>query len=224
MDAHLPQLFVTGDGSHSCFSAQYGVSYHSRYGAVTESKHVFIQAGLRYKAVVQRELDILEAGFGTGLNALLTWMEATRRNLEVRYTGLERFPLPLDTVRQLNYTDLEEDIQPLITLHTCAWEEPRTLSENFTFEKRGLDIETYEMPEAYDLIYYDAFAPQAQPALWTVDVLGRMFRSLRPDGVLVTYCAKGDVQRALKQVGFRIEKLTGPPGKREMVRALKDGS
>lgn len=217
-------LFTTNDGSHSFYSEKFGVTYHSKFGAITESAHVFIAAGLRYKAVIQREISILEAGFGTGLNAWMSRLEAEKRNLLVHYTGLELYPLSPDEALSLNYAALlqaperDADFQQM---HQCAWDARQVMSEHFTFEKKQSSIESFELPEAFDLIYFDAFAPQAQEELWTEAVMSRMYRSLRPDGALVTYCAKGDVKRAMKQAGFVVERLQGPPGKREMTRAVK---
>lgn len=217
-------LILTNDGSQSVFSEKYGVTYHSKFGAVTESAHVFIAAGLRYKAIVQREISILETGFGTGLNAFMTWLEAERRNLKINYLGLEIFPISEAEAAALDYAaalGCPERANDFLNLHRCDWDATHSFSEDFIFEKRKTRIEEFEQPQAFDLIYFDAFAPQAQPELWTEEVFARMFKSLKPDGVLVTYCAQGHFKRTLKKVGFAVEKLQGPPGKREMTRALK---
>lgn len=223
----FPRLMAhitTQDGSHTIYSEQYGVTYHSRYGAVTESAHVFIAAGLRLKAAVQRSIDVLEAGFGTGLNAFMTMLEAERRNLQVRYLGLETRPIALEEAEALNYPTLlgvPERVEDFLDLHRCAWQQAQPFSEYFIFEKQQTPIEVFEAGEAFDLIYFDAFAPQAQPELWTEAVLARMYCALKPDGLLVTYCAQGAFKRTLKKVGFAVEKLQGPPGKREMTRGWK---
>lgn len=217
-------LLTTQDGTHTLFSEQYGVTYHSRYGAITESKHVFIEAGLRYKAVMDRCISILEAGFGTGLNALLTYAEAEKRGLEVKYTALERFPLGIDQVAVLNYARiLGDDTLELVfrQMHESGWGTQQAFSPSFLLEKRLESLETFREESKYDLIFFDAFAPQAQPELWQASVFSNLFDSLRPDGVLVTYCAQGAFKRTLKQVGFKVEALKGPPGKREMTRAWK---
>lgn len=217
-------LILTDDGSHSVFSETYGVTYHSRHGAVTESAHVFIAAGLRYKAVVQQEIHILETGFGTGLNAFMSWLEAERRNLRVRYTGLEIMPVSTEDAEQMNYPELlgaPERAADFRALHQSEWGREHVLSEHFHFRKERISIETFEADAEFDVIYFDAFAPQAQPELWTAEVFGRMYRSLRPEGVLVTYCAQGAFKRTLKSAGFQVERLQGPPGKREMTRASK---
>ena len=217
-------LIVTGDGSHSIYSERFGVTYHSRYGAITESAHVFIDAGLRYKAVVQPDLAVLEVGLGTGLNAFMTWLEAERRNLYIYYTAIEAYPLSLKEAAGFNYAELlrvPERKADFLRLHRCAWAKPALLSPHFTFEKYKTRLEDFTATEAYDVIYFDAFAPQAQPELWTSAILANMYAALRPEGVLVTYCAKGDFKRRLREVGFEVERLAGPPGKREMTRGGK---
>lgn len=217
-------LIVTQDGSHSIYSEQYGVTYHSKYGAVTESLHVFIEAGLRFKAAVQPEMSVLEVGLGTGLNAFLSWLEAERRGLLVRYTGLEAYPVLPDEAEGFNFA--EQLSVPMrhadfMRLHTCAWERRAKLSEHFWFHKKQARLEAYRPAQTFDLIYFDAFAPQAQPELWTERIFAMLYKSLRPEGILVTYCAQGDFKRKLKSVGFEVERLPGPPGKREMTRAWK---
>ncbi len=218
-------LIVTQDGSHSIYSERYGVTYHSKYGALTESRHVFIEAGLRFKAALQNHVAILEVGFGTGLNAFLSWLEAERRQLVVRYTALEPQPLPIETAEMFNYADclgLSERREAFRRLHTCTWERWVRLSAYFHLRKKSIPVQAYRVASAFDVIYFDAFAPQAQPEMWTEAVLRAMYRALRPEGLLVTYCAKGEVKRTLRAVGFSVERLPGPPGKREMTRAWKD--
>ncbi|MBK9337026.1 MAG: tRNA (5-methylaminomethyl-2-thiouridine)(34)-methyltransferase MnmD [Lewinellaceae bacterium] len=217
-------IFVTQDGSHSVFSEQYGVTYHSKHGAVTESLHVFIDAGLRFKAATQPELAVLEVGFGTGLNAFLTWIEAERRNLRVRYVGIEAYPLPAEDADGFNFSEqlqMPHRHPDFCRMHHCAWNRNVKLSEHFSLHKKQIRLEAYRPTQSFDLIYFDAFAPQAQPELWTERIFALLYKALRPDGALVTYCAKGDFKRALKQVGFEVERLPGPPGKREMTRAWK---
>jgi len=217
-------LIVTQDGSHSVYSEHFGVTYHSRYGAVTESLHVFIGAGLRFKAAVQPQVSVLEVGFGTGLNAFLTWLEAERRGLTVRYTGIEVSPLAPEEAAVFNYAAClgqPERQTDFCRLHTCAWERVVRLSEHFWLRKKQMPVQAYRATSAFDVIYFDAFAPQAQPEMWTETIFRAMYRALRPEGLLVTYCAKGDVKRTLRSVGFEVEGLPGPPGKREMTRAWK---
>jgi tRNA U34 5-methylaminomethyl-2-thiouridine-forming methyltransferase MnmC len=224
MTAAENTVLITQDGSKSLYSGQYGVTYHSKYGAVTESAHVFIAAGLRYKAVVQAEISILETGFGTGLNALMSLMESEKRNLQIQYLGLETAALSSEAAQALDYPPHLEAphlADAFALMHQCPWEQPVALGDRFVFQKSATPIEAFCAPSTFDIIYFDAFAPQAQPELWELPVLERMYASLRPDGVLVTYCAQGAFRRTLRAAGFQVEKLQGPPGKREMTRAVR---
>lgn len=216
-------IFETQDGSHSIFSDTFGVSYHSKYGAVQESRHVFLEAGLFPKLLTLPEVSVLETGFGTGLNAILTYQEAARCRKPVRYLGLEIHPIGPAQAAALNYPLLlgQAAALPFRQMHELPWESPHQLSEWFTFEKQQTPFEAIDFQAEFDVVYFDAFAPEVQPELWGEAVLGRMYAALRPGGVLVTYCAKGAVKRCLKSLGFTVEALKGPPGKREMTRAVK---
>ena len=220
------KVFDSQDGSSSVLSDRYGVSYHSKYGALQESRHVFIEAGLYYKAIVKKELNVLEVGFGTGLNALLTCLEAEKHQLRIDYTAIELFPLPMQIISQLNFTEalqLHENDTCFEKIHTVPWEQRHEITSLFSLEKIEVSIESAGMDGGmYDLIYYDAFAPNVQPELWEEPIVKKMFDVLVPGGIFVTYCAKGDFKRALKSVGFKVETLKGPPGKREMTRAIKE--
>ena len=218
-------LFITADGSHSIESEQYGVPYHSRHGAMQETRHVFIEAGLLHVARNGEPTNVLGIGFGTGLNAFVTLLTAEQQNLTVHYHAVEAYPISEQEVRQLNYADVLEVPErrvDLLRLHDAEWNEPVKFSEHFHFQKEPTKFEALDLPADYfDVIYFDAFAPQAQPELWDEHVLGKMYRTLRPGGVLVTYCAKGSVKRCLRALGFTVEALPGPPRKREMTRARK---
>jgi tRNA U34 5-methylaminomethyl-2-thiouridine-forming methyltransferase MnmC len=217
-------LIETDDGSHSIHSAKYGVNYHSTHGAIAESQHIFINAGLRHKAAVQTDISILETGFGTGLNAFMTLLEAEKRNLQISYLGVEIFPLEKRQFQLLNYPEklnVLERKNDFIGLHTCPWEKKILISENFLFEKRKTPIEFVAFENNFDIVYFDAFAPQEQPELWGENVINRMYRALKTDGVLLTYCAQGEFKRTLKKAGFQVERLPGPVGKREITRATK---
>jgi len=221
----MNQIFKTSDGSHSIQSEKYGVSYHSRYGAVQETQHVFIDAGLRLKAVVQSDISVLEIGFGTGLNAFMTLLEAEKRNLTIRYTTLEAYPLEAAIYHQLNFPEVlqaQAFENAFRKMHEGPWQEPLQLSDHFVFQKIRSRVEELVFEPAFDLIYYDAFAPNAQPEIWEEAVLEKMYQALLPGGVLTTYCAKGSVKRSLRSIGFRVEAIDGPPGKREMTRAFKE--
>ncbi|WP_425421538.1 tRNA (5-methylaminomethyl-2-thiouridine)(34)-methyltransferase MnmD [Phaeodactylibacter xiamenensis] len=216
-------IIKTQDGSDSIFSERFGVSYHSRYGAIQESRHVFLQSGLYPRLQALKQVAVLEAGLGTGLNALLTCLEAEKVQKHIRYVALEAFPLSTAQADTLNYAGhLGEAAATILhQIHHSQWGQPVDISPWFTFEKRRIAFENFEEAAAFDVVYFDAFAPNAQPELWEAEVLGRMYRALREDGVFVTYCAKGAVKRCLKSLGFTIEALPGPPGKREMTRGLK---
>lgn len=217
-------IFETQDGSHSILSHQHGVSYHSKYGAIQESRHVFIQAGLHYKALQQNNLAILEFGFGTGLNALLTYHEAQRHGWNIRYETIEAFPIAAQQAAQLNYPTVlnNNDLTTVFKhLHESAWEVQHVCSPHFTFKKLHQSFEEIRYENQFDLLYFDAFAPAAQPELWEVPVVTLLYNALRSGGVLVTYCAKGSVKRTFREVGFQVEALPGPPGKREMTRCVK---
>ncbi len=219
------KIIVTGDGSQTLESETFGVNYHSRHGAVSETKHVFIEMGMRYKAVVNHQLNILEIGLGTGLNAFATFLETEKRNLDISYIGLEAFPPGDELIQQLDYPEAfgaEDQKQAFLEIHQSDWGKTIRLGDGFLFEKRQEKFEEADLESNhFDVIYYDAFAPTSQPHLWEEPILRKMFDSLKEEGVLVTYCAKGVFKRTLKSIGFLVEKLPGPPGKREMTRATK---
>lgn len=218
------ELIVTSDGSHTVLSGQFGESYHSRFGAIQESRHIFIDAGLKFRALQKTRLHVLEMGFGTGLNALLTLLECKRKGLEVDYSTVEAYPISPAQARGLNFVAILNEPwleQPFLQMHTGVWGQAFPLGENFIFTKWRSLFEEFEPPCQYDVIYFDAFAPAAQPELWELPLLGKMYEALLPGGVLTTYCAKGNVKRNLKSLGFALESLEGPPGKREMTRATK---
>jgi tRNA U34 5-methylaminomethyl-2-thiouridine-forming methyltransferase MnmC len=222
------RVIITADGSSTVSIPEMNVTYHSNHGAIQESLHVFIQAGLNQKLPTHNTVSILEMGFGTGLNAFLTLMEAQAAKKPVHYTAIELYPLEIAQINMLNFceqldrNDLEQNF---MDLHISSWEKDISITEYFTLFKSGTDLLKFEAPSAgqlFHVIYFDAFAPTAQPELWTSTVFDKLFALLSPGGILVTYCSKGDVRRAMKSAGFKVEKLAGPPGKREMVRAWKE--
>ena len=218
------EVFLTSDGSHSIYVKELEEHYHSMHGAVQESKHVFINAGLH---AVQKSADpitILEVGLGTGLNALLTLIESQKHHFNIQYTALEAYPLELDIIEKLNYPIFLGDefySVYLKKIHQSNWSEPVEVLPNFFLEKINTQLQECTFGKQYDLIYFDAFAPRVQPELWTEIVFSKLYAATSMGGILVTYCAKGEVKRTIKKVGFKVESLPGPPGKREMVRALK---
>lgn len=218
------RIIETADGSRTILIEDWQEQYHSLHGAIAEAYHVFLQSGL-YK-VNSADVAILEIGFGTGLNALITFQEAQKRGLIVRYTGLEAYPVKKDELNQLNYVEMlstSELSTPFQEMHELSWGDPHAITPYFSLRKLRMDFRDFSSGPAYNLIYFDAFGPRVQPELWTPEVFGSMYKALLPSGILVTYSAKGSVRRAMQQAGFLIEKLPGPPGKREMLRAVKSG-
>jgi len=203
-------------------SEEFNVSYHSIHGAITESNHVFIDAALQYKVDDgAKKISIFEMGFGTGLNAFLTYQYAEKNKITIDYQAIELYPIEKVTFDGLNYGDLLGNMDQFIDLHLIEWNKKLVFSSYYTFEKILEDLVTFPMRQTYDIIYYDAFAPNAQPELWTTHILDKMYHALNENGVLVSYCAQGEFKRNLKKVGFSVEELPGPPGKREMTRAVK---
>lgn len=213
----------TGDGSTTLLAVARGEIYHSRQGAVTESRHVFIGAGLDDWA--GRVVDVLEVGFGTGLNAFLTAIWAAQTTAQVRYLGVEAEPLDAHELALLNFGDSVDEGRHADLWRAVAATAPAgttRLAPGYELRRLAARIEDLELPSAaFDVLFHDAFAPAVQPELWTEQLFRRLAQTLRPGGRLVTYCAKGDVRRALLAAGLRVEKLPGPPGKREMLRAWR---
>lgn len=211
---------ITADGSATMYSPLYDATYHSKHGAVQESMHVFIKHGLEY--MVQQKADtsiaVFEMGFGTGLNALLTANYAIANNVVIDYETLELHPLIAEELEGVNY---EDKYGVLKSMHQAAWGMTEHLHDIFSLTKQEQSLLAYEPSRLFDVIYYDAFAPSAQPELWTVDIFKKLYAMLNEGGILVTYCSKSDVRRAMLAAGFNVEKLQGPPGKREMLRAHK---
>jgi len=218
------KLIVTSDGSHSLLNEALDETYHSVHGAIQESEHVFIKNGLDHflNSRNLKNVSILEVGFGTGLNALLTLRRIIDSPVAIRYTTLESFPLGEELWSMLNYTQSLGLTEYFQKLHRSAWDEPYDLLPNMELMKKQKLLQQAELPaEAFDIVYFDAFAPNKQPELWTIDVLKKIAVAMKTNAVLVTYCAKGQLKRDLKALGLNVETLDGPPGKKEMVRAIK---
>jgi tRNA U34 5-methylaminomethyl-2-thiouridine-forming methyltransferase MnmC len=211
------QLLKTKDDSYTLYNPDLNETYHSKHGAVQESLHVFIKNGLHYYSenFPTNDIHILELGFGTGLNALLTLIESKKLNNKIHYTSTEAFPLAIDIVEQLNYS--QEHFKDLLEMHQSK----KLNKNNFEFDLICDAFMKINFNKKFDIIYFDAFAPEKQPELWTQEVFLRCKELLNPNGLLVTYCAKGEVKRTIKSVGLKLETLQGPPGKREMIRANK---
>ncbi len=221
LESELIQL--SGDGSHTVLSGHFeDVTYHSRHGAIAEGNVVFIDAGLNYHLQQgKKQIRIFEMGFGTGLNALLSFIWSSKHQTHLTYHTVEAYPLDLDVVAHLNYTDILGEKLAFEAFHNLSWEEKHLISNTFTFQKYHSLIEDVSIIDLVDVIYYDAFAPSSQPHLWEVPILSKMYDLLDVGGILVSYCAQGAFKRNLKQCGFTIESIPGPPGKREMTRAIK---
>jgi tRNA U34 5-methylaminomethyl-2-thiouridine-forming methyltransferase MnmC len=216
-------IITTADGSTSLFIPELNETYHSHHGALQEAIHVFIQEGIRPLAHLPT-LTIFEMGFGTGLNALLALTETFTTPQQIHYIGIEAFPVSVEQAIEMNYVELvEQQTKTLFeAMHRLPWNTPHQLTDRFSFTKINQKIETYVPNDAsIDLLFFDAFGPRAQQEMWELPILEKMYRLLKKNGVLVTYCAKGEVKRNLKKIGFEIEALPGPPGKREMTRATK---
>lgn len=217
------EVIITSDGSTTIHLPEWNEQYHSKHGAIQEAYHVFIKNGLELffdGAVV----NILEIGFGTGLNCFITFLEAKKRNLKIDYVGVEAYPVKDDEIQKLNYVEelkASEYSSVFKKIHSVDWNVKEKISEAFVLEKRKQFFEDIEDVAIYNLIYFDAFGARVQPDLWTENIFKKMYDALKENGVLVTYAAKGSVRRAMQNVGFTVEKLAGPPGKREMLRAKK---
>ncbi len=216
------QLIITEDGSHTVFVPGLDEHYHSVNGAVRESEIVFIKNGYHYCEA--NPLRIFEAGLGTGLNALLTAIRCTKEKRHVYYTAVEKHPLSSEITDLLNYPSYTgKEGKPLLDLiHSATWGKEIIISEYFHFTKLICDL-TENVPSGkYDLIYFDAFGPDKQPEMWTEDIFRDIYEEISGNGILVTYSVKGSIKRALRSCGFSIELLPGPPGKREVMRAIKN--
>jgi len=223
------EVVITADGSSTIHLPDWDEQYHSKHGAIQEAYHVFIKHGLQYfysESISSKNenIAILEIGFGTGLNAFITFIETDKLNLNIDYVGVEAYPVSMEEIRLLNYAKAlktENGTTVFETLHEVAWNEKQTIAAHFTLEKQKKFFAEIEAQEAFNIIYFDAFGARVQPELWTESVFKRMYNALKENGVLVTYSAKGSVRRAMQAVGFTVERLEGPPGKREMLRGIK---
>lgn len=224
MTHRAPELHTTEDGSLTLYAPTFGEHYHSMHGAVQESEHIYLGLALRERMSSWREGDaplrLFEVGFGTGLNALLSWREAEERHIPLQYYSIEKFPLPPEIYEALHYEGLGQEREvkdQLLRLHTAPWDEAVELSPFFTLYKLRGDLTTCTFPERLSVIYYDAFSPESQPELWAEELFQRLGKVACSGAILSTYCAKGEVRRRLQRSGFLVERLPGPPGKREVL-------
>lgn len=213
---------ITADGSTTIHIPDWDEQYHSKHGAIQEAKHVFIKNGLSLFS--NQKISILEIGFGTGLNCFITFLEAPKMNLAIDYVGVEAYPLAKDEIEKMNYIDqlnANEFGDVFNQMHQQDWEIKGKISPEFSLTKRKQFFNEINDENKFNLIYFDAFGARVQPELWTEEIFEKVHKALKPEGILVTYSAKGSVRRAMLAVGFSVEKLPGPPGKREMLRAKK---
>lgn len=218
----MNKIILTDDSSNTLYSETFKEHYHSTNGAINESMHVFIQSGLHYLTL--KSVNILEVGFGTGLNAFLTFVNAQELNIDVNYTTIEQYPVDIEIINKLNYTNLisEENQEVFQLIHACPWNEEIQIGSSFKITKELIDLKKYEFPRNYfNLIYFDAFSPETQPELWTQSVFTELYLSLKKRGILTTYSSKGIVKNNLREAGFSVKRLKGPIGKRHILRATK---
>ncbi|MCB0443647.1 MAG: tRNA (5-methylaminomethyl-2-thiouridine)(34)-methyltransferase MnmD [Flavobacterium sp.] len=217
------EIIITSDGSTSIHLPEWEESYHSKHGAIQEAQHVFIKNGL--SLCKGQSVSVLEIGFGTGLNAFITFLESKKNNQQIDYVGVEGFPILPEEVLQMNYVNqlnanhFESEFK---MMHTSDWEKNVTISEHFRLIKRQQLFNEINDQNQFDIIYFDAFGYRVQPELWSVEIFIKMFEALKVGGILVTYACRGPIKNAMKEAGFQIEKLAGPPGKREMLRGWKE--
>ena len=204
---------ITADGSKTLYSERFGEYYHSTFGAASESNHVFIRTG--YLSTTIHPVSVLETGFGTGLNAWLSLQQAVQLRRHTYYEAIELYPIHESTVCELS------DDAVFRSLHTAPWEESVEIMPDFVLHKRKSDLLQTEFYRKFDVVYFDAFSPAAQPELWSRDIFAKLYEAMNFGAILSTYCAKGEVRRTLQNVGFSVERLPGAAGKREMLRARK---
>ena len=215
------EIIDTRDGSHTLSAPFLGEHYHSLHGAFTESHHIYIDNGIA-SLNIDNGISVFEMGFGTGLNAFLSLQYARAHSCPIEYVAVDTFPISLDIAKQLNYGSLiAKDPNSFESLHTGPWNKAKKIDYYFMLEKIEARIECIDIKREFDIVFFDAFGPNYQPEVWSLTILKKMFAILRFGGVFVTYCAKGQFKRDLVHAGFMVESLSGPPGKREMVRAIK---
>lgn len=215
------QLRLTKDGSHTLYIPELDEYYHSLHGAINESVHVFLQAG--FSSHPSGNVKLLEIGFGTGLNAILTMIRAEEENRTVTYHSIDINPLPTEIISRLNYPELLEGIykERFRKIHEVDWNTEHEIASFFRLKKILADIRDHELAGSYQVVYFDAFAPDKQPGLWKQEIFMKIFNAMSADSILTTYSSKGEIKRRMAKCGFDVEKIPGPPGKREMMRCLK---
>ena len=217
------KIILTQDGSHSIYVPQLQETYHSTHGARQEAEHIFIKEALSIAAQQKQSLNVLEIGFGTGLNAYLSMQYALKHSLRINYYGIEKYPVSKEEIGLLNYhQDIVENKSYFQKLHQSQWGSSELIAGEFYLEKMQVDFREMKLANQYfDVVYFDAFGPDVQPELWSAAIFQMIHQSMKSGGIMTTYSVKGDVRRAMKSVGFEVSKIPGPPGKREITRAIK---
>ncbi len=213
------KFVLTNDDSHTLFSFAFNEHYHSVYGAVSESMHIFINAGFNY--ITKKNINILEIGFGTGLNAALTYKENMNHNKNIYYEAVELYPLDIEIIKELNYFNSSISINKIFkNIHNVSWNKQHKIGSSYILKKIKANLLDYDFTNKFDLVYFDAFAPERQPEMWTKEVFAKIFEAMNKNGILVTYSAKGTVKQALRSAGFNVKRLPGPKGKHHIIRAI----
>lgn len=216
------EIIQTSDGSTSILLPEWNETYHSKFGAIQEAKHVFIKNGL--SLFEGKSVSILEIGFGTALNAFITYLESKNLRQKIDYTGVEAYPVSEEDALKMNYVselDAENNAAIFLKMHQSPWNTKVDFDDTFSLTKQNIKFQEITEENKYDLIYFDAFGFRVQPELWSVEIFQLMFKALKSDGILVTYACRSTIKNAMLESGFQVEKLAGPPGKREMLRARK---
>ena len=216
------EIITTNDGSTTIHLPELNESYHSKHGAIQEAYHVFIKNGL--SLFEGKSVSILEIGFGTGLNSFITYLEAKKSNQTIDYVGVEAYPVAVEEALQMNYVkelNANQEAAIFTDMHEANWEEKVAISDDFSLTKRQQLFQEINDEDAYNLIYFDAFGFRVQPELWSLEVFQKMYNALKINGVIVTYACRSSIKNAMIECGFKVEKLPGAPGKREMLRAKK---
>ncbi len=213
-------LKLTEDGSHTLFSEQFAEQYHSSFGAIAESKYVYIETGL--KSCNSNIINVLEMGFGTGLNAFLTFLYAAESQKTINYFSVEKFPVEISVIEKLNFCEFLENKHIFLELHRCKWNEKVVLSKNFSLTKILGDICDISLPQNIDVVFFDAFSPDKQPSLWNEKIFQKIYNSMNINGILTTYSSKGIVKQALRNVGFEVKRIKGIGNKRHVLKVLKN--
>jgi tRNA U34 5-methylaminomethyl-2-thiouridine-forming methyltransferase MnmC len=214
------ELILTEDGSNTLYVPEIDECYHSSHGAIQESRYIFIEAGL--KQCTKPEISVLEIGFGTGLNAFLTLIEAERSGKQIHYTSLEKYPVEIEKALKLNYPEelSPENRNHFEQLHTSPWNVNIQINPFFKLKKIETDFTKYTLEDKFDVVCFDAFSPEKQPEMWSEELFKKIYDRCNPEAILTTYCSKGTVRRAIQAAGFMVERLPGPKGKREILRGI----